>query len=806
MPGPTPPSYSQQEWQDNNPLYPLSALRMKHIEAGLSAEEAFTKAVEEYITSGEGLPASVVSSSANPASAGLIPISTGSTSVAIGFAESPYIVVNGNTNAAITAAIEALPTVVDPLLGSIKAGTVILPPRVYTFTGAVQHPSYVRIDGLRRAILSRGGGYTGLFFTSEAAITQFALDGCIWDNGGTANMMWQFPVGCSAFDQEWARYQDFNGEVGKFAGNPAEGGATLNSDITLQDIRLYASGAPSNIAGLVIDDAADVQVSNIKCLLASGATYTVGAIKVETTSHFTGLSRNINIEDIEAEKPNASVVLVRPNGESKMEDISIKGIRGQELASEAIPKGLVVVGEQVGGTPGSTSTHGIRVEDIEGRDWWGKLVWIGGNGDCTDFTVSGVRGDCATLSTGKPDTTRESSGLTIVGAQHGEINGVVMRNTGYGGLRLIAGTYQGCAHIDAAGIDIKNCVQNPSLPGGTWHECGIMLDKGCSDIYIEGRSVDNYSAANPGGGEAGAGVGCTIGETTQANKIRLLVTCTDTREPKLQDVGVRIGNSGADANQPNEWDILPGSDLTGNKTAPIYGIPGSAQAYASTDHGHRLTRVRGAGVADLFAGSAANALTATKPAGADNSAKIPTTKWVRSLAGSLSSRLEAANAARNILTETLPIDLISTNTVNLATKELLAALVGFEAGDIVHGIAFEAKIEALTITYARAGLFTTGGVLLAKSADKSGTIGASGLKEWALETPFEITSVGGYYLGLLCVFTAGKIEPYRGVTKALLSVGINGGAKPVVKQTAQAALPEPATFAGGESVPWLAAY
>jgi hypothetical protein len=63
MPGPTPPSYSQQEWQDNNPLYPLSALRMKHIEAGLSAEEAFTKAVEEYITSGEGLPASVVTSS-----------------------------------------------------------------------------------------------------------------------------------------------------------------------------------------------------------------------------------------------------------------------------------------------------------------------------------------------------------------------------------------------------------------------------------------------------------------------------------------------------------------------------------------------------------------------------------------------------------------------------------------------------------------------------------------------------------------------------------------------------------------------
>jgi GDSL-like Lipase/Acylhydrolase family len=48
MTEPVPPGYTQQEWQDKNPSYPLSALRMKHIEAGVSAEEAFTKAVEEY--------------------------------------------------------------------------------------------------------------------------------------------------------------------------------------------------------------------------------------------------------------------------------------------------------------------------------------------------------------------------------------------------------------------------------------------------------------------------------------------------------------------------------------------------------------------------------------------------------------------------------------------------------------------------------------------------------------------------------------------------------------------------------------
>jgi hypothetical protein len=46
---PTPPGYSQQEWRDNNPGYPLSALRMKHIEEGVAEDEAYTLAVEEYL-------------------------------------------------------------------------------------------------------------------------------------------------------------------------------------------------------------------------------------------------------------------------------------------------------------------------------------------------------------------------------------------------------------------------------------------------------------------------------------------------------------------------------------------------------------------------------------------------------------------------------------------------------------------------------------------------------------------------------------------------------------------------------------
>jgi hypothetical protein len=50
MTEPTPPGYTEQEWHDKNPTYPLSALRMKHIEDGVAAEEAFIKAVEEWAT------------------------------------------------------------------------------------------------------------------------------------------------------------------------------------------------------------------------------------------------------------------------------------------------------------------------------------------------------------------------------------------------------------------------------------------------------------------------------------------------------------------------------------------------------------------------------------------------------------------------------------------------------------------------------------------------------------------------------------------------------------------------------------
>lgn len=45
----SPPSYPRQTWEDDNPSFPLSAARMRHMENGLSEIEAFTIAVEEAL-------------------------------------------------------------------------------------------------------------------------------------------------------------------------------------------------------------------------------------------------------------------------------------------------------------------------------------------------------------------------------------------------------------------------------------------------------------------------------------------------------------------------------------------------------------------------------------------------------------------------------------------------------------------------------------------------------------------------------------------------------------------------------------
>lgn len=739
----------------------------------------------------------LLGASTAPGSAGQVPISVGGNNV-LDWGDSPYVVANGRTPAAIRAAIAALPTIVHPMFGSIPWGTVKLPPGVYTWSSAdavVNLPSYVHLDGLKRAIMARGAGYTGLLFGATSAITQFALNELIWDNGATANLMWEFPCGCSEFDQLWARYQNTSGTVGKF--DVGNGTSTISSDITLEDIRLAAVGSPSNTGGIALFDVTKVRAKGFKTYATDGGT-ALNAVDI-LIDDTTTVSRDLHVEDVEASVVNATVVLVRTSNAGAIEGVTVKNVTGEQIGTVAIQKGLVNVGEEGSpSTAGQGSTHGIHVEGIVGRDWWGSLVSIGsqanGGGDVKDFVVANIRGDSATVA-GSVDTTRNSSVLNVM-AQDGEISGVVARNCGLGGVRFLASTFQPAAHITATGLDVASCVQNPSpssFPATPYKETGIFFDSGCFDItLVNPRSVNNYSAANIGGSQVGAGIGMTNGSQSAITLIN--PTCTDTRSggSQFQDVGVRLGLSGSDGTQPNNVTII-GGDLGGNGVAPIYGVPGTTWPYATTDHGHRLIGVRNTGLADVFAGSAANALTGVTPSGGDNSQKLATTAFVQSLVAGGSTE----KSVRKVLGETIPITSIQ-GVSTIPSGELTLMLATLVAGT-AKGIAFRLTAAAVTMTLFELGLYDLSGNLLASTADQSGTINSSGFKQIAFSSTYA-AAAGAYYVGAICVYSAGAVQISRGCVDSSISVSIDSGKTPAVKQTGQSSLPNPASYTAGNNV------
>jgi hypothetical protein len=115
----------------------------------------------------------------------------------------------------------------------------------------------------------------------------------------------------------------------------------------------------------------------------------------------------------------------------------------------------------------------------------------------------------------------------------------------------------------------------------------------------------------------------------------------------------------------------------------------------------------------------------------------------------------------------------------------------------------------VTLTLFKVGLYSKTGTLLASSADISGTIGAAAVKSVAFSTPYTVLTNDAYYLGVIAVFSAGTVALMRGTVSSLLSVALDGGLTPIVKQTGQTDIPSPATFVAGNNAQacfWMAAY
>jgi hypothetical protein len=175
MTPPVPPDYSQQEWRDNNPGYPLAALRMRHIEAGVAADEAFAKAIEEYA---EDLAAEKLAKAENLKD--LPSASTARTSLGLGTAATEPSSAFDPAGAATTAEGKAIAAAasVSAAYAVGKLVTVMQPSG--DTTGKTDGPA---INAASKALEEAGGGQLVLgvigsefFWTNEPILARSKVD------------------------------------------------------------------------------------------------------------------------------------------------------------------------------------------------------------------------------------------------------------------------------------------------------------------------------------------------------------------------------------------------------------------------------------------------------------------------------------------------------------------------------------------------------------------------------------------------------------------------------------------------------
>lgn len=122
-------------------------------------------------------------------------------------------------------------------------------------------------------------------------------------------------------------------------------------------------------------------------------------------------------------------------------------------------------------------------------------------------------------------------------------------------------------------------------------------------------------------------------------------------------------------------------------------------------------------------------------------------------------------------------------TCNSASGQIVAALCGFQAGDVITNLILQINTIGVSVGFAKMGLWDSAGTPLAATASVSATMnGTTGFKVIPLTTPYTIPSTGGYYIGYL-QFGAGATGAALGrvgnatvVASAIGSFPRNGGA------------------------------
>lgn len=132
--------------------------------------------------------------------------------------------------------------------------------------------------------------------------------------------------------------------------------------------------------------------------------------------------------------------------------------------------------------------------------------------------------------------------------------------------------------------------------------------------------------------------------------------------------------------------------------------------------------------------------------------------------------------------------------------------VGLVAGDIVTKIMVCVTTLGASVTLSKVGLYTTGGSLLASSADQGTAWQSTGIKEISLSSPFTVVTSGAYYLAVISKASVTLPTLLRGNSTGGASAAITGGVQAFGTQLAQTDLPSPATIASTAAIAYWTAW
>jgi hypothetical protein len=176
--------------------------------------------------------------------------------------------------------------------------------------------------------------------------------------------------------------------------------------------------------------------------------------------------------------------------------------------------------------------------------------------------------------------------------------------------------------------------------------------------------------------------------------------------------------------------------------------------------------------------------------------------------GAIRSYEQALRTAQGILAETHP-RLSPVGSAVLAPGTVYFMQVYLWAGQTVSACHVTVAVAGSAETFAKCGLYSTAGTLLASTADLGNGWETVGIKSNNFATPYVVPTSGIYYVAALVLAGSGPsfIRTWTPIAAGTASVALGLAGRPLYfgVQTAQTDLPSPATIvAGAGGTLWVA--